>query len=132
MPGSGGPETLVAPRGVVMAQESADGHWLWFADWPGGGLYRMPIGGGEINRLIDRIPDASGYAATNKGVYYWRGDPPHAELWYLDLQTHGDQIVFRPAIPASPNLTMSPDGRWLCFPLVERDSQELMMIENWK
>jgi Tol biopolymer transport system component len=132
MPGSGGPATLVVPRGVVMAQESADGRWLWFADWPGGGVYRMPIRGGEITRLIDRIPDATGYVASTGGVYYWGGNAAHPELRYLDLQTRRDELVFQPPLPASTNLTMSPDGRRLCFPLVERNSQELMMIENWK
>jgi hypothetical protein len=70
--------------------------------------------------------------ATTAGVYYWSSNSPRSELRYLDLQTLRDQVVFRPAVSASGNLTMSPDGRWLCFPLVERDSQELMMIENWK
>ena len=132
MPGSGGTRTLVAPRVVSMAQESADGRWLWFADWPGGGLYRMPIGGGEITRLIDHLSDAAGYVATAGGIYYWSSKAPRSELRYLDLQTRQDQVVFRPAAHTSGSLTMSPDGRWLCFPLVERDSQELMMIENWK
>jgi hypothetical protein len=76
--------------------------------------------------------DAASYVATSAGIYYWGGNGPHAELRYFDLQTRQDQLVFQPVVPASPNLTISPDGRWLCFPLIERDSQELMMIENWK
>jgi eukaryotic-like serine/threonine-protein kinase len=132
MPESGGPATVVAPRVAVMAQESPDGRWLWFAEWPVGALYRMPLGGGEITRLIESMSDAAGYVATTAGVYYWSSNSPRSELRYLDLQTLRDQVAFRPAVSASGNLTMSPDGRWLCFPLVERDSQELMMIENWK
>jgi eukaryotic-like serine/threonine-protein kinase len=131
MPSSGGPATLVVPRTVGSAQESADG-WLWFADWPDGGLYRMPVGGGNITRVIDHIHNASGYVATTTGVYYWGGNASHPELRYLDLQTRRDELLFQPPLPALTNLTMSPDGRRLCFPLVERNSQELMMIENWR
>jgi TolB protein len=132
MPSSGGPAKVLVPRGVGSAQESADGRWLWFADWPDGGLYRMPIGGGEIVRVIDRIDNGSGYAATDGGVYYWGGSGSQAGLRYFDLQTRRDELVFQPPLPALPNLTISPDGRWLCFPLIERNSQELLMIENWR
>jgi serine/threonine protein kinase len=131
MPSSGGPATVVVPRGFGSAQESADGRWLWFADWPDGGLYRMPIGGGDIVRVIDHILGA-GYVATDGGVYYWKDNASRSELRYFDIQTRRDELVFQPPLVPLSNLTMSPDGRWLCFPLIERNSQELMMIENWR
>jgi len=132
MPGSGGLATLVVPWGVGSAQESADGRWLWFADWPEWSHYRKPIGGGDITRLLDRIHNGSGYAATTSGAYYWGGNASRAELRYVDPQTRRDELVFQPQLRAATRLTMSPDGRRLCFPLVERNSQELMMIENWR
>ena len=132
MPSAGGAATLVADRSVVRAQESADGRWLYFAGYIPGSLYRMPLSGGEITTVIERILDPDGYELSGPGVYYWAGDRSGPELRYLDLASRRDQLVFRPAIPALPNLALSPDGRWLCFTLTERSSQELMMVEKWK
>ena len=138
MPASGGPATLVTARGMVEARESADGRWLYFADWMPGGLWRMPLAGGEITPVVGQLTDPGGYALAAQGVYYWAGvhywagNRSARELRYLDLETRRDVRVLAPPIPALPNVTMSPDERWLCFPLVERNSQELMMIENWR
>lgn len=132
MPASGGPATLITGRGVVRARESADGRWLYFAGWMPDALYRMPLAGGEITQVIERLADQSGYELSSQGVYYWAGNRADPELRYLDLESRRDVHVLQPAIPAAPNLTLSPDGRWLCFPLMERNSQELMMIENWR
>jgi len=131
MPDSGGPATLVAAQGGVMARESADGRWLYFADFVQNGLYRMPLAGGEITQVIDHLTDPAGYELAGPGVYYWSGSRSAPELRYMDLGSRKGHLVLQPPRPAVPNLTISPDGRWLCFPLIERYSQELMMIEKW-
>ena len=128
---SGGPAALVVPRMVVRATESADGRWLYFAEWIPGTLYRMPLAGGEITQVIDGLTDPAGYELAGRGIYYWAGSRSAPELHYMDTESRKIQLLFRPPIPAVPNLTISPDGHWLCFPLVERNSQELMMIEKW-
>ncbi len=92
----------------------------------------MPSAGGEIERVINRIADPFGYAINSRGVYYWAGRPPDSELRFRDAQSHRDTLVFQPAIPAWPHLTISPDGRYLCYPQIERNSQELMLIENFR
>jgi Tol biopolymer transport system component len=130
MPVRGGPATLVAARSVVQARESADGRWLYFAEYTPGSLDRMPIGGGDIARVVDLLADPAGYVLAGPGLYYWTIADSAPALHYMDLETHRDQLVLQPAIPAVPQMDISPDGRWLCFPLVERNSQELMMIEN--
>jgi len=121
----------VVARMVVRARESADGRWLYFAEWIPGRLYRMPLAGGDITQVIEGLTDPAGYVLGGPGVYYWAGNRSAPELRYMDLATRKVQLILQPPIPAAPNLTMSPDGHWLCFPLIERNSQELMMIENW-
>lgn len=132
MPASGGPATLVVGRSVTNALESPDGRWLYFCDWPAASLWRMPAGGGEITRVIEGVADVTGYAPTDKGIYFWTGKAPQFELRFFDLQSRKNRLVFRPVTPIAPNLTISPDGRYLCFPEIERNSQELMMIENFR
>lgn len=132
MPASGGPATLVAARSVVRATESPDGRWLYFADWTQDALYRMPLAGGEITQVLDGLTDPAGYELAGQGVYYWAGSRSAPQLHYMDLESRKAHLVLQPPIPAVPNLTISPDGRWLCFPLIERYSQELMLIEKWQ
>jgi len=133
IPTAGGSATVVVPRSVANAQESPDGQWLYFADSEnGGGVSRMPIRGGDIERIVDQIADPTGYAVTTRGIYYWAGKQLHLELRFHDVQGQRDTLVFKPAIPAAPNLAISPDGRYLCFPQIEHNSQELMLIENFR
>jgi len=133
MPASGGPATLMVPRSVTNAQESPDSRWLYFADWfSGNGLWRMSAAGGEITRVAERISDVPGYAATNQGVYYWAPRGLRHELRFINLQSHEDRLVFEPSTPVTPYLTISSDGRYICFPEIERNSQELMMIEGFR
>jgi hypothetical protein len=61
-----------------------------------------------------------------------RATPHTTELRYLDLESGHENLVFQPAIAPFPHLTLSPDGRRLVFPLIERNGQELMMIEHWR
>ena len=132
MPSSGGPATLVAGQSVVQARESADGRWLYFGGYFPGGLERMPLGGGAVTTVIPNLADPSGYALAGAGVYYFAGAPPTCELRYRDLESGQDRLVLVPPKPAVPQLALSPDGRWLCFPLSERDSQELVMIGDFR
>jgi hypothetical protein len=132
MPSGGGPETLVVDRNVANAQESPDGRWLYFVDdWlVGKELWRMPTGGGEITRVVERIDNLVGYAVTNQGVYYWGSKGFRPELRFISLPAREDRLVFRPTAPVVYGLTVSPDGRYLCFPVIEHSSEELMMVEN--
>jgi len=128
MPSGGGAAALVVGGNAVEARESADGRWLYFSEYMPPYLDRMPMGGGEVTRLIGPLAEPTGYALTCGGAYYWASGARGMELRYMELETRRDRLVLRPAIPAVPHLTMSPDGRWLCFPLVERKSKELMMV----
>jgi Tol biopolymer transport system component len=131
MPAGGGRASLVIPRSVTNAQESPDGRWLYFSDYaPVNGLYRMPTAGGQITRVAERVSDAGGYEPTNEGVYYWARGALHPELRFINLQSHESKLVFQPTTPINPTLSISPDGRYVCFPEIVRNSQELMMVEN--
>ena len=83
-----------------------------------------------VTPVIERLTDPSGHVLAGRGIYYWAGSRYSAgnraarELRYLDLESRRDVRVLETSIPAVPNLTISPDGRRLCFPLVERNSQE--------
>ena len=80
---------------------------------------------------MEHIVDPGGWELAGQGIYYWAGNRSAPDLHYADVEKRQDRVVFKPAIPAVPQLAISPDGRWLCFSLIERNSQELMLIEKW-
>ena len=133
MPAEGGQAVLLVPRSVTNAQQSPDGQWLYFAGWfTSKSLWRMPAAGGEITQVVDAMSDPMGYAVADQGIFYWVPNGLRFELHFLDLQSGSNRVVFRPSTPVVPNLTLSPDGKYLSFPVVERNSQELMMVDNFR
>ena len=132
MPASGGAATLVAARDAVRAYESADGRWLYFAQFTTTNLLRTPVAGGEPTAVLSALTDPEGYALAGQGIYYWSGSRAAPALHYLNVASGRDQLLYQPAITAMPHLSLSPDARWLAFPMVERNSQELLMLEKWQ
>jgi Tol biopolymer transport system component len=132
VPSSGGAATVVTARPVVKARESSDGRWLYAADLMPGNVYRMPIMGGDLTPVVEALRFPPGYVLRDTGIYYWAEASGTPELRYHDLDSGRTVVVFRPPIAAAPYLGISPDGRRLCFPLIERNSQELAVIENWR
>ncbi|MGD0939871.1 MAG: winged helix-turn-helix domain-containing protein [Terracidiphilus sp.] len=72
LPATGGtPQPVTRDDGIV-AQESPDGKWLYFARGGEDGIWRMPTSGGPEVRILDE-PAASfwGYwAVSRSGIYY--------------------------------------------------------------
>ncbi len=91
----------------------------------------MPTAGGEITRVVDRMSDVAGYVPTDQGVYYWAGRL-RPELRFINLQSHENRLILQASTPAVPNLTISAEGRYLCYPEIEHNSQELLMIEHFR
>jgi sugar lactone lactonase YvrE len=97
MPQGGGTATLVVDRQVTNAQESPDGQWLYFADWLAAkALWRMRVAGGDVDRVVERMSDAAGYAPTNQGVYYWAQNGLRQELRFINLPSRENKLYFSP------------------------------------
>jgi len=90
------------------------------------------LGGGPLTHVIKNLTQATGYVVAKDGIYYWTVEGRNQELRFWNIESQRENVLFRPSISAAPFLTRSPDGRWLCFPLIERYSQELMMLDNWR
>jgi Tol biopolymer transport system component/DNA-binding winged helix-turn-helix (wHTH) protein len=67
----GAPQPLTTDDGIV-AQESPDGQWLYFARGGEDGIWRMPASGGPAVRILDE--PAAGYwaywAVNQNGIYF--------------------------------------------------------------
>ena len=79
--------TRVTSGGGYLAQESADGAWLYYTKRKPAELWRRPIGGGAEEPVLPPRSDplAEGWALAEDGVYFIRDAP--RELYFFELAT---------------------------------------------
>ena len=124
----------VTRNGGNVAFESPDGKWLYYSNTPPGGLWRMPVEGGQEERLLEGV-DRYAWGVTNEGVYYMPPTPstrPNHLIQFLDLTTRKITLITRTEKPTGAGLTVSPDRHWLLFQQVDQEGRDLMLVENFR
>ncbi|HEY6400075.1 MAG TPA: winged helix-turn-helix domain-containing protein [Blastocatellia bacterium] len=139
MPVDGGAAIQMTRQGGFEPMESHDGRWIYFTqDRGSASILRMPAAGGAETPVIDF--HQKGYSriwtATNEGVYFAVADSnTQSTIKFFSFSTGIERTVAK-IDRALPNgisgLTVSPDGKWLLFPLYSQRGSDLMMIENFR
>src|SRR5262249_16471226 len=76
MPAEGGAAVQGTRGGGVYAREALDGKWLYFSkfggepDAMGDGLWKVPMGGGEEIRILDRKVNWGSWDLAPAGIYF--------------------------------------------------------------
>ena len=131
---SGGNETQLTRNGGVTPVESVDRKWVYYKK--GQGLWRIPATGGEEIQVIDRIGHQLNYAVVEKGIYFLDAvGTKNLTLYYFDFATRMVTPLLETGKSATPlpmGLAISPDRRWIVFPLWDRFDSDLMLVENFR
>jgi Tol biopolymer transport system component/DNA-binding winged helix-turn-helix (wHTH) protein len=136
-PAQGGRPKQITTSGGLMAQESPDGRWLYYAKPSKAGVWRMPSGGGLESKVID-YPKAGywGYwVPVNTGIYYLRnGNAGDAAVEFWEEFTGKIRAVA--AFQGKPTpylgLSVSPDAKWLIYSQANASAGDIMMAENFR
>ena len=142
-PLTGGPPVQVTRSGGYASQESADGQWLYFSQWDGEVIWRIP--GSEspqrdhhvLPKMVVgppyRVRPAS-WALTSEDVFFVdRGaNPRSAAIRAYHFSSGkirtilGQMLTDRPQV----DLSVSPDRRWLIYTRLDRFSGNIMVTEE--
>jgi dipeptidyl aminopeptidase/acylaminoacyl peptidase len=132
-----GQEEQLTRHGGFAAFESYNGKMLYYSRFEGGGIWRVPIGGGPEERITEALHRGYwGYfAVTETGLYLLDVDAnPSPTILYYNFQTRALTPVLRlkqTALPWRANLGASRDGRTLLFTEGGLKSS-LTMVENFQ
>jgi len=119
--------------------ESPEGQWIYFTqDRGSSSIRRMLAAGGAEAPLFDfhqksycRI-----WTVTNEGIYFAVANSnTQSTIKFFSFSTGIEKTVAEidRVLPGSvPGLTISPDGRYMLFPLFAQRGSDLMMIENFR
>ena len=127
----------VTQHGGFAPFESADGQFMYYTKNGAAGLWRMPTAGGGESLILDTLMpgDWGNWVLTKQGIYFITRDPTRARtvLSFFDVDTETIREVI-PLVQAPPmhqaGLTLSPDGRWMLYPQIDRTESDLMFVED--
>jgi dipeptidyl aminopeptidase/acylaminoacyl peptidase len=138
IPAQGGaPVQVTKTHGGDEALESFDGKIVYYANVQSPGIWKVPVGGGEETRVIDRGGQGI-WSLTSRGIYYFDiSKSAGPTLKFYDFETN-EMTTFRKFLKDtrvrtdSISVTVSPDGRWILYPQLDQAGSNLMLVENYR
>jgi Tol biopolymer transport system component len=133
---TGGRRIQVTQNGGVCPQESTDGKFLYYGrDVTCRSLWRLPIGGGEEQHVLDVQGFWSTFTLVGDDIYYMVGADPSSRASIESFRpVTGERkhvaTVEKPSIQS--NFSVSKDRRFLIYTLTDRETSELMLVEHFR
>lgn len=134
----GNPEAVTTEKGTAQAAESADGKYVYYRRYRS--IWRVPATGGEGEEAF--VPEHDMFWTTlqpaKNGVHYleWERSSRAMVVSYYDFGTKKSSVVFRMKgadfDPGGSAFTVSPDGKYVVYPRVDRNETNLMVLENFR
>ncbi len=142
MPATGGPATQVTNAGAYEAKPAPDGKTIYFSKSTDTGccsIWSKPAGGGPerpVPELEPFAPISRSWAVHNQGIYFIareKGKLPVVR--FLDFSTRRvtDYLrISRDLEWTFPSLAVSSDARHLLAAQIDREVDDIMMIEGFR
>jgi Tol biopolymer transport system component len=127
-----GEQKQLTEVGGKMPMMLPDGRYLYYISR--GGLWRMPVPEGPEEKLIDEVHWYD-IGLHSRGIYFVT--PTTAQMHDVELLTHdGKRSVVRKGIGPRPprmgSVRVSHDGKWLLYDRIDRNDNEILVIENFR
>ena len=139
VPVSGGPPVQITKNGGVFAAESADGQSLYYAKLRTPGIWKMPLQGGEEERVLDRSGGGEwfNWALARNGIYFRdaRESKDHhytGLLNFFDFASKKITTVSTLDQPGGVGIGLSADGRSVLYDGKGDAESSIMLVKNFR
>src|SRR5215469_11677590 len=132
--GSGSPTQITQHDGIA-PQESADGRYLYYCKYEQGGVWRMPISGGEETEVLKDVgmggwPD---WALSPEGIYFLKfGKFTDVSIEFLEFATGKTYRLWTLQKEPGWGLSLSSDGKSIVYIQDEFAQSNLMLVKNFR
>ena len=130
VPFQGGAPVRVTKSGGIYATESEDGRFLYFSKGRPG-IWKMPLSGGEEERVLDQPVNWFNWALTPGGIYFLNEtDAQRPAIAFFDFARRKStpiQVVDKTVL----GLTLAPDEKSLLYGQPGSEDYEIMLVKNF-
>jgi Tol biopolymer transport system component/serine/threonine protein kinase len=140
MPAEGGAAVQLThdSGGARSAFEARDGHVYYFRQLPAPCVWKAPVEGGVGGDKVFDLPKGSWWGSwtfTERGLYFINPAvaPPTIEFFDWTTRRTMSAATFGKNPPRGVSaLAVSPDGRSLLYVQVESDTEDIMLVEDFR
>ena len=135
IPAQGGSPIQLTKNGGISPVESPDGHFLYYAKYEQGGLWRLPLRGGEETQILGDISGGEwpNWAGTSSGIYFLKfAKSRHGTIEFLDFATHKILPLWTLENEPGWGLSISRDGKSIVYIQDEYAESSIMLVTNFR
>jgi Tol biopolymer transport system component/DNA-binding winged helix-turn-helix (wHTH) protein len=135
IPFHGGSPVRLTNNGGIAPEESPDGRYLYYAKYERGGVWRMPLDGGEESEVLNDIEGGgwAEWALRANGIYYLKnGKYPQVSIDLFEFASAKTIPIWSLEKEAGWGLSMSKDGRSIVYIQNEFSESNLMLVKNFR
>lgn len=133
--GGGRPEQVTHQGGFV-GEESPDGQWIYFAKADASGLWRIPVAGGDEQKIVDqpRIGYWGYWSLAKDGIYYLDQSAASVSIEHAGLtgEPRRRVLTLERTPPPFAGITVAPDERSLLYSDQVEAGSHITLVENFR
>jgi Tol biopolymer transport system component len=137
LPFEGGTPVQLTREGGVGCRESPDGKFVFHRKYDKPGFFRVPVEGGEEEKLPDTVGPPGGlwslWDVYDRGLCYVESRPGQDPAVLCHELATGKTIRVM-TLKKLPNwgFTVSPDGKWILYDQEDVSGSDLVLVENFR
>ena len=134
-PVRGGAPVRLTSNGGISPAESADARFLYYSKYEAGGIWRMPLSGGEETEVVDELGGWGwpNWAVTPQGIYFLRIRKLEKDtLQFFDFASRKTVPIWAVKKGTGWGLGISQDGKSIAYIQNEFEESNIMLVKNFR
>jgi Tol biopolymer transport system component/DNA-binding winged helix-turn-helix (wHTH) protein len=134
-PAQGGSPSRITSNGGISPVESPDGRFLYYSKYEQGGVWRIPLQGGEETEVLRDIEGGGwpNWGVSTDGIYFLRfGKFPLVTIDFFEFATGKTIPIWSLKKEPGWGLSLSPDGKSIVYIQNEFLESNLMLVKNFR